>query len=164
MEQTKSTGKVQRAVLWVTVVGILALVGLVVTRVILWEMRPRTTVSISGTVFRVDVADTRELRQKGLSGRPSLGKDEGMLFIFDTDSYWSFWMKDMRFPIDIIWLDKDKQVVHIEHSVQLDVEPYADYTSPELARYVLEIAAGRARQASIRVGSTMKIDIAKEGL
>lgn len=164
MEQTKSTGKVQRAVLWVAVVGILALVGLVVTRVILWEMRPRTTVSISGTVFRVDVADTSELRQKGLSGRPSLGTDEGMLFIFDTDNYWSFWMKDMRFPIDIIWLDKDKQVVHIEHNVQLDVEPYADYTSPDLARYVLEVAAGRARQANIRIGSVMKIDIAKEGL
>lgn len=164
MEPVESTSRTQRAILWIVVIGVLALVGLMVTKVVLWEIRPRTTVSISGSVFRVDIVDTEETRQKGLGGRSSLGKDEGMLFVFNTERFWSFWMKGMKFPIDIIWLDKDNQVVHIEHDVQPDSEPYTEYTPPEPAQYVLEIAAGQAKRANIRVGSVMKVDVAEEGL
>ena len=88
MEPVESTSRTQRAILWIVVIGVLALVGLMVTKVVLWEIRPRTTVSISGSVFRVDIVDTEETRQKGLGGRSSLGKDEGMLFVFNTERLW----------------------------------------------------------------------------
>ena len=67
------------------------------------EVQTRDTVSINGGVFSVDIADTSEERAQGLSGREALLSDEGMLFIFGESSTHSFWMKEMKFPIDIIF-------------------------------------------------------------
>ena len=64
-----------------------------------------TTVSMNNKTFKVTVAKTIEEKQKGLSGQKSLGQDKGMLFVFNEKGYYSFWMKDMKFPIDIIFID-----------------------------------------------------------
>lgn len=67
--------------------------------------------------FNVLVSDTDSKVVKGLSGRKSLGQDEAMLFVFQSPGIYKFWMKDMNFPLDIIWLDKDRKVIHIEHNL-----------------------------------------------
>lgn len=118
-------------------------------------------VSLGGTVFRADVANTEASRQKGLGGRVSIGRDEAMLFAFDYDASWPIWMKGMKFPIDIIWLDKNRKVVHVEKDVHPDAEPHDTYYSPVPARYVLEVGAGHH---NITVGSVARFDIAEEGL
>src|SRR3989304_6446445 len=69
-------------------------------------------VVIAGTTINVEIAQTEAEREQGLSGHKPLADDEGMLFIFDKPGYHGFWMKDMLFSIDIIWISADKKIVH----------------------------------------------------
>ncbi|MFA6341035.1 MAG: DUF192 domain-containing protein, partial [Candidatus Paceibacterota bacterium] len=71
-------------------------------------------INMGNKLIKVDIADDDCKRSLGLSGRRSLKDDEGMLFIFDKVGNYGFWMKDMLFPIDIIWADADLNVVGIE--------------------------------------------------
>ncbi len=102
-------------------------------------------------IFKTTVAHNEELREKGLGGRESLAKDEAMLFVFDYDNLWSFWMKDMKFPIDMIWLDADQKVVHFESNVSPDTYPQS-FRPTSLARYVLEVKAGMVQEMQLELG------------
>ena len=65
---------------------------------------PISAVQIAGQTIKVEIADTDAKRELGLSGHAPLSDTQGMLFVFDTPGIYSFWMKDMLFPLDIIWL------------------------------------------------------------
>jgi len=92
-------------------------------------------------IVLVEVSDTEALRTRGLSGRTSLGEGRGMLFVFDKNERYGFWMKEMRFPIDIVWIDGLKQVIGVEGSVS--PESYPKIYLPEApVLYVLELPAG----------------------
>jgi uncharacterized membrane protein (UPF0127 family) len=100
---------------------------------------PESSVRIGDREWRMEVADTAELRAKGLSGRDSLCADCAMLFIFDTEGSYGFWMKEMRIPIDIAWISKGK-IVHVERRVPAD---FGGIMTPEVpADMVLETNAG----------------------
>lgn len=109
-------------------------------------------VSVADITLHVETATTPTERTKGLSGRQSLGSSDGMLFFFETDDLHGFWMRDTYLSLDIIWLNADKVVVHIERNVSPDSYPTI-FTPPSPARYVLEIAAGRSEQLGITTGS-----------
>lgn len=106
-----------------------------------------------------EVAETPEERAKGLAGRAQFGESEGMLFVLPKNSFPSFWMKDMKFPIDIIWVDEEK-VVKIHKDVQPEPEKKeADFTlyrpdSP--VDYVLEVTAGFSDKNSVKVGDKLE--------
>lgn len=111
-------------------------------------------VVLGNTPYTLEVADTDLLREKGLSYRPSLDRQTGMLFVFTVPGVVRFWMKDMNFPIDIIWLDTDKKVVHVEHSLLPSTYPMS--FGPEIpTQYVIEIPAGDAVKAGLTVGDTV---------
>jgi len=101
-----------------------------------------------------EVVNTEATRQRGLSGRTSLPVDRAMLFVFDTPGEQCFWMKDMRFDLDMIWLDKGKKVVHIERAVTPSSYP-ASFCADMAAKYVIEVNAGMAQQAGVHVGSQL---------
>lgn len=106
--------------------------------------------------FQSEVMATPQGREKGLMYRESMPEDQGMLFIFDQPGEYVFWMKNMTFPIDIVWLDEEKRVVHTE----LDVPPCLKdpcplYAPQAKALYVLEIAAGQIEAADIRQGEAL---------
>jgi M6 family metalloprotease-like protein len=115
-----------------------------------------TRITIAGTVVVVELATTPQAQQNGLSGRPSLPEDHGMLFVFDHEDYWSFWMPNMKFPLDIIWFDSAHKVVWTE----LDVQPCSSLSNcpvmtPESqAMYVLEVNAGFVTTHHIQLGIT----------
>ena len=113
---------------------------------------PSRTITLGAISLEVAVVDTDAERAQGLSGIERLEENQGMLFVFETDSRYSFWMKDMRFPIDIFWLAAEGQVVHIEENVSPESYP-ASFTPDSPARYVLETQAGFAKQYDIRIGS-----------
>ncbi len=113
-------------------------------------------VEIEGTSVRVDIADTPEARGRGLSGRESLAQDAGMLFVFPQDGYHGFWMKDMNFPIDIIWLSGEGRVVDMAESVAPESYP-ASFQPRVAARYVLEVNAGFAKAHNIAIGDTASL-------
>ncbi len=77
------------------------------------------SVEVGGTVFSVEIADTPELRHLGLGERDGLPDDHAMLFRFDMPGNYGFWMKGMRFPLDIAWI-REGRIVHIERNVPAD--------------------------------------------
>ena len=110
----------------------------------------------TGEEIPVEVADTLKKRSLGLGKRASLKKGWGMLFVFEKRKPHRFWMKDMQFPLDIIWLDNHR-IVHIIHNAQpvnSKVEPEV-ITSPVPVNFVLEITAGRAAKLRLKTGQRM---------
>ena len=97
------------------------------------------------------VADTESLRRKGLGGRDGLSGDQAMLFIFDNPARYGIWMKDMRFPIDIFWVDEMMRIVFIKESVLPST--YPEVFRPVLpVKYVLETGAGFAKRNRVKIG------------
>jgi len=114
-------------------------------------------VRLGGQTIAVDVADDEAERKAGLGGRQSLDEGTGMLFIFDSNDRQGIWMKDMEFPIDVIWLSADKKIVHIESDMQPDSYP-AVFRPDENARYVIEVPAGFAAKHHIHEGQQAEFD------
>ena len=115
------------------------------------EGKPTPAVTIRGVTFAVVVADALDERLRGLSGREALAEGEGMWFVFDKPGLHAIWMKDMRFSIDVLWLDDTLRVIHIEE--RLSPDSYPEVFKPRApARYVLEVPAGAIEQYSFRTG------------
>ena len=111
----------------------------------------------TGEKIPVEVADTLKKRSLGLGKRTSLKKGWGMLFVFEKRKPYRFWMKDMQFPLDIIWLDNNR-IVHIIHNAKpANSEDETEVmTSPVPVNFVLEIAAGQAAILQLKSGQRMK--------
>lgn len=123
------------------------------------------TLTINGNyVVEVEIANNDIKRQRGLSGRATLGEGKGMLFTFEDRKdtlYPVFWMKDMKFPIDIIWINEDK-VVYLDRNVPPADPKMVDkdltlYVPPMPVSAVLEVSAGSVLKNNITVGSKVKI-------
>lgn len=93
--------------------------------------------------INIEIADTNAERMQGLSGRESLETGRGILFIFPESGLYGFWMKDMNFSIDIIWLNGDLQPIGIEKNISPDSYPQVFYP-PVPVKYVLEVNAGES--------------------
>lgn len=104
-----------------------------------------------GYAVTAECAVTLEERARGLMFREKIEPDQGMLFIFEEEGYHSFWMKNTLIPLDILWLDKDKRIVHIAENVPPCMkDPCPSYRSPLPARYVLELKAGSAQKHGLK--------------
>jgi uncharacterized protein len=114
------------------------------------------TVSVGNGTVRADVADSTGERDKGLSGRASLSDREGMLFIFPNRAPRSFWMKGMRFPIDIVWIAHGR-VIGVTRNVPVPRAGLPTYDSPGPAGQVLEVRAGWAARHHVRRGGGVTI-------
>jgi uncharacterized membrane protein (UPF0127 family) len=116
-------------------------------------------VRINDLSIPVEIADSSEEWSRGLSGRQSLPAEQGMLFVFPAPGMYPFWMPDMRFPIDIIWIDQDRRVIGVSENVP-PLENAAKpvyYRPPSPAQYVLEVNAGFARSHGITVGDQLSL-------
>jgi hypothetical protein len=112
-------------------------------------------VVVGGKNFSVEVARTEMERARGLSLHVPLLDDQGMLFIFEKEGFYGFWMKDMSFSIDILWIDPNFKVKHIEKNISPDT--YPKIFTPETENlYVLEISAGQADFLNIKIGDSVK--------
>lgn len=116
----------------------------------------KASVRVGGKTFLVEVADTNKLLEKGLSGHGPLKDNEGMLFVFKTPDKYGFWMKEMLFPLDIIWVSQDFKIVHIEKSLLPETYPKIFYPTSS-ALYVLEVSAGEADLLKIKTGDSVQI-------
>lgn len=107
---------------------------------------------IGGKIVKVDVSDDSCKIVLGLSGRKSMSADRGMIFIFRNSGNYGFWMKDMNFPIDILWIDNDFNITGIEKSVSTSTYPSV-LGEKYLAKYVLELSSNFSDQNNIEVGN-----------
>ena len=112
------------------------------------------SVSVGDKPLETLLADTEETRQRGLSGRKSLGEDEVMLFVFDTPALYGIWMKDMNFSIDIFWLDQSGKIISLLERVEPATFPKI-FTPSVPAKYVLEASAGFAQKNNLKIGGEL---------
>lgn len=111
-------------------------------------------VQIGQQTIALEVAKTPEQRSQGLMYRTELASDRGMLFLFETTDSLSFWMKDTRIPLDIVFL-KDGEVKHITTAVPCRTSPCPLYSSQTPVNQVLELSAGKAKELGIKVGDRL---------
>lgn len=104
--------------------------------------------------IQILVADTPAQMEKGLGGRDSLPQDTGMLFTFPTEGRYGFWMKDMIFPIDIVWIGSNKKIIGISGNLSPETYPGTFYP-PSNIQYVLELNAGAADKFGLVTGTAM---------
>ncbi len=120
------------------------------------------SVTINKLEIPVEVMRTEVEVQKGLSGRLSLDLKNGMLFIFNIADYYRFWMPDMHFPIDIIWINNNK-IIDISHNVSNKLDPAKPkfYLPTKKANYVLEVNAGFSKKNNIKIGDSVFLNNVK---
>ena len=122
-------------------------------------------VTVGGVNLITSLSTTPDAQSKGLAIRDSLNENEGMLFIFETPQKYSFWMKDMKFPIDIIWINQDGKIVHIEKNLPpcVFLLPCPSYAPKDDSLYVLEVVSNFTNKFDINVGDPVDSKVIKQG-
>jgi len=136
---------------------ILFLVLLLVLFFGIFQKKKQGQVCFNNYCFNVEIAQTSAQKAKGLMFRKEIEQNQGMLFIFEQEKEHSFWMKNVSFPLDIIWIDANKKVVFVSYDSQpcyndskcTAIKPTAN------AKYVLEINGGVAKGIGIKEGSQL---------
>ena len=115
----------------------------------------KTTIAVKNTTIVADLALTPDQQSRGLSGRENLSENHGMLFVMKTAGMYGFWMKEMKLPLDIFWLDRTGKVVYIKENLQpcLSIINCPTYTPDMDSLYVLETVAGFAHKYGIAKGT-----------
>lgn len=116
------------------------------------------TVTIGSQKIDAEVVSSPADQTKGLSGRPCIGPNQGMLFVYNQAGYYAFWMKDMKFAIDIIWISSDHKTAGVERSVQPSSYPGSKFINDRHhpAQYVLELKENRSSSLGITLGTPVK--------
>ncbi len=112
-----------------------------------------------GSIIHAELADTPQKRSEGLMYREHLADNRGMLFTFSQAQAWTFWMKNTKIPLDLIWMNENKQIIHMEQRVPICTrtdDSCPQYRPNEGALYVLELAAGRAESLKLQQGSKLQ--------
>lgn len=111
-------------------------------------------------IISLIIENTQAGRELGLGGRTGLSENSAMLFVFDKPDTYPFWMKDMKFPIDILWLDESYRIVHIESDLSPDTYPQT-FAPSEKSHFVLETAAHFAEKNNLKIGEVLMISLPK---
>ncbi len=120
-----------------------------------FNLRPQAvvqTLTINGQSISVEVVSATPDLVRGLSGRESLAQNSGMLFVFPNSQKYGIWMKEMKFPLDIIWLSDDWEVVYVKEDARPESYPEV-FTPTILSRFVLEVNSGFVKGRGIKVGN-----------
>lgn len=116
----------------------------------------------TGARVQAELADTPQKRSRGLMFRERLAPDAGMLFVFEDTGEWSFWMKNTKVSLDILWIGPDKRIVYIEENVPTcRQDPCPEYKSSKEALYVLELPAGSVKREKLTKGMKLAFDLPK---
>jgi uncharacterized membrane protein (UPF0127 family) len=157
-------------ILHILVTGLIGLIGLIF---LIWYLNSKhslpniqeflkqnpvgssqTIIQAPQGIIKAEIATSSEALEQGLSGRVSLPQNQGMLFVFSQVGNRGFWMRNMSFPIDIVWINKDKVVVGV--SANVDPSSYPNlFFPPSPIKYVLELNAGYANKNGITASTTL---------
>ncbi len=134
-----------------TRVGLLLLLAVLLVSglIFLRQSNTNTVLRAKNQDFYLETVSSEASQQKGLSGRSLLAPEAGMLFLYTSSTERCFWMKDMRFPIDIIWADANRRITRIEPKLSPDTYPQS-YCAD--AQYVIELPAGSAAKNGLQAG------------
>lgn len=113
---------------------------------------PTTELRMGSGIYHLRVADSESERIQGLSGVDTLKPNGGLLMKFDSDNTWGIWMKDMKIPLDIVWLNAEKKIIYIVKNASPELSTNTTFVPKTNARYVVELPAGAVEDAGIRTG------------
>ncbi|OGD96115.1 hypothetical protein A3B52_00190 [Candidatus Curtissbacteria bacterium RIFCSPLOWO2_01_FULL_41_28] len=127
------------------------------------QRKDSVSVSAKALIIQAKIVTSPGDRKKGLSGLDSLPLNQGMLFVFENKGTYGFWMKDMEFAIDIIWIDENKNIVDIVENAA----PQPGKKEKELtvykprndALYVLEVNAGLSNLNNLQIGDKVAFEL-----
>jgi len=142
--------------------GIILIILAVAVSFVVTNFQPRVDVQLGSGDFSARLATDDASRQTGLSGVASLKPNDALLMVFPSDDTWGIWMKDMKVPIDILWLNSKKEVIDVVSNVSPDLGASKVFKPLMKARYVLEIPAGAAAQNGIKSGDSAQFDFTGE--
>ncbi len=151
----------KKVVVIIILVFIILLLGFV--SVFLKSFNPegkKSILQVRDKSFEIELADTASTRSRGLSGRDNLADNQGMLFIFDKPASYGFWMKDMKFAIDIVWLSGNQIIgfsENLQPEPQKSVFSLPIYYPPANIDKVLEINAGAVRKFGLQIGDKISL-------
>lgn len=112
---------------------------------------------IGNETYSLTVLDTQESRTSGLSGKSSLPERQGMLFDFKQEANWRIWMKNMKFPIDIAWLNSSKEIIYIKHNAKPEDYP-EKYSANMPSLYVVEVPANTFNKTGVSIGDKIEFN------
>lgn len=140
---------------WVKAAGFLLLI-LAGGTVLWWQMQQDASMlRLDGQRYHFTVMRTEAELEKGLSGTDSLPADQAMVFVFPSDGKWPMWMKGMNYPIDIVWLNSDKQVMYSVKNAQPSSYPNTEFVPDRPSRYVIELPSGTVDRTHIEKGDAV---------
>ena len=138
--------------------GLVLLLVALVASYMASNFKPTAEVRVGSGVYQLWIADTDAELTQGLSGVESLKSNGGLLMKFDGDGTWGIWMKDMKIPLDIVWLNKDKKIVYLVKNAHPSTSTDVVYSPKEPARYVLELPIGSIDKAGLKKGMVATFD------
>lgn len=116
-------------------------------------------VVLNGKTFTVEIAESKEARDLGLMFRDELPDDHGMLFLFPVEGMRTFWMKNTRIPLDIMYFDADLQLINVQTARPCRTRNCPLYPSTAPAKYVLELNAGKAAALGVEPGDRLELHL-----
>ncbi len=114
-------------------------------------------VLINNQIIKVEIARTKEEMIRGLAGREDLAENQGLLFIFPKLDYYQFWMKGMKFPLDIVWIGEEKIVDLTENALPAQGKNLPIFRPRLPSQYVLEVKSGSVRAYNWQIGDKVEI-------
>lgn len=143
--------------------GVLLIVGATFLLVVLPNIvKPPTSMWLGDGIFRTKLALNNNDRTKGLSRLNKLDSDQALLMAYPSEGKWGIWMKDMNFPIDVVWLDKNKKVIFLVKNALPEDSTTVSYKPDTLAKYVVELPAGTVDDKSITTKNSAVFQINSE--
>lgn len=135
---------------------VMSFVFLILCFLLFWGMsdRPEMVIEVNSKKYNIEVADTYGEKITGLSNHESLCEKCGMLFVYEKPGIYNFWMKDMDFPIDIIWLNENKEIIFIKENLSPDTYPKSFGTNLK-SKYILEFNAGFSKEHGLKFGDSI---------
>ncbi|MBM3233990.1 DUF192 domain-containing protein [Candidatus Pacearchaeota archaeon] len=121
-------------------------------------MEKHSQVCLKEKCYNIEIAKSAEERERGLMFREKLDTSSGMLFIFPSEGEYNFWMKNTLIPLDIIWINSDKEVVYIAENMQPCNETCNSINPGKKSKYVLEINFGEADRLGLKVGDKIRLN------
>jgi uncharacterized membrane protein (UPF0127 family) len=123
------------------------------------RLKPTHQVTVGAVEFDVELAVTPAKRSTGLGNRAPLAPNEGMFFVFPEPARETFWMKDVSYPLDFVWISPEREVIEVTASVPPDDgSDLPLYMAEQEVQYVLEIGGGRAEELGIIVGGVVTVE------
>ena len=118
----------------------------------------KNKIYMAGKELYVEIADTEESRESGLMYRNFLPENQGMLFVFDSEDYHAFWMRNTYIPLDIIWIDQNSKIVDIKTDFKPCTMPNCEAYKPiKKAMYVVEVNTGWTEKNNVKVGDSVSL-------